>query len=115
MKRLIFVLSVLLFSCIKENPQIIIENDTQIKFDSIKVFTTPNIPTIFRNVEPKFTLKGQINFDKTSLSDGGYTIQIFKDGKIYRQNNFGYYTNGRPLNRKFDIVIEPDTLKVSFK
>lgn len=28
---------------------------------------------------------------------------------------FGYYTNGRSLNRKFKIIIEPDTIKIKSK
>ncbi|MGV8090406.1 MAG: hypothetical protein AB2L24_00890 [Mangrovibacterium sp.] len=115
MKRLLFIIPFALFACIPDNPGIEISNNTMVKYDSIKVFSTPNIPTIFKNVRPKDDLNARILFDKNNLSDGAYTIQIYKDGKIVRYKSFGYYTNGKSLNRKIKVVIEPDTLKVSFK
>jgi hypothetical protein len=85
-----------------------------INFDSIKVFSTLNMPTIFKNIEPNKVVNGRIIFDKNNRTDGAYIIQIYKDGKIVRQNNFGYYTNGKSLNRLLKIVIEADTIKISF-
>jgi hypothetical protein len=115
MKRLLFFIPLAIISCIQENPVITISNNTEINYDSIKVYSTPNFPTIFRNLGSKETMDGQILFDNKNTSDGAYTIQIYENGIIIRHESFGYYTNGRSLNRKIKVVIEPDTLKVSFK
>jgi hypothetical protein len=42
-------------------------------------------------------------------------IQIYKNGMVDQQKSFGYYTNGRSLNRKIIIEIEPDTMKIVMK
>jgi hypothetical protein len=115
MKKLIFIIPFIFFACISESPKVKILNNTMITYDSIKVYSTPNVPTTFKNVEPKDRLAGRISFDVNNFSDGAYMIQIYNEGKIYRQNSFGYYTNGGSLSRKMKIVIEPDTLKFDLK
>lgn len=115
MKILIVFVLMAFMACTSNSPRITVTNKTVINFDSIKVCSTLNMPTIFKNIEPNQTLNGRIAFDKNNTSDGAYFIQIYKDGKIVRQKYFGYYTNGKSLNRLIKVAIEADTLKMIFK
>ncbi len=115
MKRLIFIVLMALMACVSNNPKVSILNNTKNNYDSIRVFSTPNTATIFKNIGPNEVINGQIFFDEKDFSDGAYSIQIYSYGKIVRQRCFGYYTNGKSLNRLIKVVIEPDTIKVTLK
>jgi hypothetical protein len=117
MKILISILSLIFFnSCIPVNePELIIENNSNITFDSIKVFTTIKLPIVFYSLKPNQKAKGNILFDKSKQGDGCYKIVIYSKGNIFKKECFGYYTNGSSLNRKFSIKIEQDTIKVISK
>lgn len=109
---IIIIISVLLTSCLPRNePKIIVKNNTNIKFDSIRVYTSINLPTIFYELKPNQSVKGKILFDKNKKGDGCYKITIHKNGDVSKKECFGYYTNGASLSRKFNIYIEKDTMK----
>lgn len=115
MKKLILAFLTVLMACVSDNPKVTISNNTKTNYDSIRVFSTPNAPTIFKNIGANQVLNGRILFDQNNTSDGAYTIQIYMNGKIARQKCFGYYTNGKSLNRFINVVIEADTLKTTLK
>jgi len=110
----VFVI-LLLTSCLYDNPRVRITNYTDSKFDSIKVFTSLHLPTIFYDIEPEKVATGKILFDKINQNDGSYSLLTFKNGKIDRQINFGYYSNGYPLDQKFKINIKNDTIIIHYK
>lgn len=104
MAQIIFV------SCLPQSPKIVINNKTNVTYDSIKVYSSPEIPTIFFNVSPKTVARGKIYFDANNSSDGSYMIEIYNSEVKPKIQNFGYYTNGAPLNRKIKIEIFSDTI-----
>jgi hypothetical protein len=111
MKKYVFLLAPIVFvSCLQQSPKIVIKNKTTVTFDSIRVHTTPDIPTIFYDVSPKTVVKGKIFFDTKNTADGAYMIEIYNSGKNLKTQNFGYYTNGAPTNRKIEIEIFTDTI-----
>ena len=117
MKRIIIVFVVLfLNSCLpKEKPHVVIKNKTKHTFDSIMVYTSIKLPTVFYSVEPNSIVKGVFLFDKDKYGDGNYKIAIYRNGSLYQNKGFGYYTNGGSLNRRFKIIIETDSIKVVSK
>ncbi len=112
----IIVLVLFLNSCLpKKTPHLVIENNTKYTFDSIMAYTTVKLPTVFYSVEPNSIVKGVFLFDKDKQGDGNYKIAIYRNGSLFQNKGFGYYTNGASLNRKFNISIETDTIKVDSK
>ena len=49
----------------------------------------------------------------TDLADGHYILRSFSN-KTSKTTDFGYYTNGGPLNNTIDIFIDKDTLDIKF-
>lgn len=113
---LIIIIIVFCKSCIPINePKLIIENNSNTTFDSIKVYTSIKLPTSFYSLKPNQKTNGSILFDKTNKDDGCYKIIIYSKGHIFKRECFGYFTNGASLNREFSIKIEKDTIKVFSK
>lgn len=112
----LFTFQIVLFSCFpKKNPKVSIENLSNYTIDSIKVFTSSNLPTVFYSLKTKNKVEGNILFDRTKKGDGCYKIRIYKKDSLVYGKCFGYYTNGSSLNYSFDIKIEPDTLVIKSK
>ena len=63
------------------------------------------------NLKDNLELSGFIDWSKSkSNTDGSYQIKIYANK--FRQHQFGYYTNGLPLNSGFNILIQKDTINV---
>lgn len=115
MKKYVIFLALINFvSCLPQSPKIVIYNKTNITYDSIKVYTSPEISTVFFDVTPKAVMKGKIKFDSNNNSDGAYIIEMYNSEKTSKLQNFGYYTNGAPLHRKIEIEIYPDRIGIRY-
>lgn len=115
MKQICIFLVCCFFSCIKDQPEIRIINNSDMAYDSIQVFSSERMKTVFKNVKPGDRTNGMITFDDSNAGDGCYKLLLFKNGEIFKNECFGYYTNGKSLNRKFNIFIEADTIKIVSK
>jgi len=115
MKRICIFLVYCFFSCVKDQPAIRIVNNSGIAYDSIQIFASEHKKTVFKNVKPKDKMNGIIAFDDKNIGDGCYKLLLFKDGDLFKNECFGYYTNGGSLDRKFNITIETDTIKIVSK
>ena len=113
MKKFIILFTIVVISCIGDNPKLTIRNETLINYDSIKVYSSEHTPTVFKDFHPNTTRKGYVAFNKNNVGDGAYNIQIYNDGKLLKQMCFGYFTNGKSLNRLIYIEIKPDTIIVA--
>jgi uncharacterized membrane protein len=71
-------------SCLQQSPKIIIKNKTSVTFDSIKVYSNNENPTLFFDVSPKTVMNGKIQFDAKDASDGAYLIEIYNHGKNWK-------------------------------
>jgi len=91
--------------------EFIIHNESTVTIDSVRVSTSDKQLTI------KLTKiqKGQMKADFLDMrdiikADGHYFVEINTPG-LTKVNNIGYYTNGYPLDEKFDIYFADDTIK----
>ncbi|AMC10252.1 hypothetical protein Lupro_02835 [Lutibacter profundi] len=116
MKNLISIIVLAsLIGCIRDNPKIKIQNKSSVKLDSVIVYATSQDKTVFKNIEIREKKQGIISFKNVPKTDGGYLIQVFKDGNLIKENGFGYYTNGGSLNYGFNIMIKNDTILIDYK
>lgn len=117
MKNLITVIIIFisLNSCIRDNPKIKIQNKSSIILDSVLVYVTPENKTVFKNINISEIKRGIISFKNVPNTDGGYLVQVFKNGDLIKENGFGYYTNGKSLDYGFNITIKNDTILVDYK
>lgn len=113
-KIITFLSSLVLISCIQDEPLVVLINESGEQYDSAQVFSTPNLPTTFNMLTTDDRRKGVILFDKTIQSDGTYGIKLYKGSEVVRSRYFGYYTNGGSLNKNFKITIERDTIIVEY-
>lgn len=116
-KILTLILMIFFSSCsfIQENPKLIIENNSNVTFDSIKAYTSVEFPTNFYSINPSEKVEGYIKFNPEEKNDGCYKFIIYQQGNKYKETCFGYYTNGSSLNKEFHIKIETDTIKIESK
>ncbi|MCX7551702.1 hypothetical protein [Xanthomarina sp. F2636L] len=113
---LLLSFTLLIFSCFpRKEPGISISNNCDVDYDSIKVFTSIEKPTLFYNIKANSRVKGKILFDNNKKGDGCYKILVYKEEILKFNDCFGYYTNGASLNYGFEISIESDTLIVKSK
>ena len=104
----------ILTSCNKEvMANFEITNSTAIKIDSLKI--EPNLISKgeFISIKPNEKIKYKVDMSGIAKVDGSYTLSYWQDGKNFIKN-FGYYTNGYPLEKKTKIKIEKDTVKFEF-
>ena len=105
-----------LLSCLPRNePKIFIENKANITLDSIKIFTSSSLPTVFYLIKNNEKVKGKVLFDKKNKGDGCYEIEVFQKDILINYQCFGYYTNGSSLNREFRMTIKKDTIIINSK
>ena len=90
-----------------------ITNSTAIKIDSLKI--EPNLISKGKIISVKPNEKTKYKVDMTEIAkvDGSYTLSYWQDGKNFIKN-FGYYTNGYPMENKTTIKIEIDTVKFEY-
>ena len=114
MKKIAFFSLLTFSSCFfsRDEPKIVIKNNSNHFFDSILVNPSFNTPTVFYSIKPKEKVKGKIFFDENEFSDGAYNLRLYKQDALYKNLSFGYFTNGASLSRKFSITIETDTIKI---
>ena len=113
MKRIcIFLVYCFFISCVKDQPKIRIVNNSGMAYDSIHIFALEYKKTVFKNIKPGDKMEGVIVFDDKNTGDGCYKLLLFKNEDLIKNECFGYYTNGKSLDRKFNITIETDTIKI---
>lgn len=117
--RIVFLLGIIficLNSCDKtdkgNNAAIQITNNTDKKIDLTYLSTVSNEATTedFK-ISSSGVLNTKLNFSNVSKSDGAYSIYFRYENSIDTiRKDFGYYTNGYPLDSKFEISIFSDSI-----
>ena len=109
MKKLIFLILILTFSC-KSGVDIELNNQSDITIDNIILsngFDSLNI----KSLKPMEKRNVFLKFNKKNNSDGSYRIECqINNKKIIK--NFGYYSNGIPTNSSYLLVISKDSIRV---
>ena len=111
----IFILFLALTSC--DNRMVAdfeIINNTGSKIDSLKIE-----PMVLNNgnyitLRSHDRMNYQADMSGIAKTDGSYRLTYMQDGKLLVKN-FGYYTNGYPIEKLTRIAIEKDTLMFDFE
>lgn len=117
MKKVIYLLlMIVLVSCFDKEPKpkFILKNKSNQLLDSIIIGVFKYDSTKLTDVKKNETRWGKIIFNEKIISDGDYFVEVYAGDKLLNLKRFGYYTNGAPLNKKFNIIIYKDSIKVSY-
>ncbi len=116
------VIFMALLSCKKDNQkvneiEIRIINNSELKLDSAKVYTTAGDcctcdSIIIKAIEPKTEATTQWHDVTTCESDGEYLIKVFFEERLI-EKTFGYYTNGILLDKQISISTYSDSINVT--
>ena len=64
-------------------------------------------------IEPNGVLLTRMDFSSVTKSDGAYSLHYqFADSTETERFDFGYYTNGIPLESKFTITVHTDSVSI---
>jgi len=70
---------------------------------------------MWEQIEPNQKIKGFLDMTQTLGVDGSYTLVYLDENGNKKQTASGYYTNGKPLNKKVVCEIQNDTIILSFQ
>jgi hypothetical protein len=111
MRYLILILLPCLLACEgNQTLKVSVNNQSADKLDSVIVGGLGRLK--FTDVAAKSEASGLLDYSKSkSRTDGGYKIFVYESGRV-RDLQFGYYSNGTPINEGFSFVITADSIKV---
>lgn len=112
MRVLIIIFAILVSSCVKDQPDVLLINNSDIDYDSALIFVSEYNKTVFRNVKIGSRHAGSIMFDTTLIGDGCYQLEIYTKGELKHQECFGYYINGASLDIGVEIELQKDSVLV---
>jgi len=81
-----------------------ITNESTDQISNIKISATGSTSIETVQLENNKQLFYKLNMTDIPQTDGSYRMEFERNGEIEKEN-FGYYTNGYPLNKRFNIVI----------
>ncbi|MEZ4957543.1 MAG: hypothetical protein R2825_28550 [Saprospiraceae bacterium] len=114
LSSLVLIISTLLFLGCREK-EIIIEliNDSDFILENISVEIMDKTKrTNPINLSPKETKIITLDFSNVPQMDGHYMINFKQNGKVV-SDEFGYFTNGQPMEDKWQLTIGEDTIVFS--
>lgn len=91
-----------------------ITNQSNDEVKKIELFPSSR-PLIISNLKKEKTEKVFMDFSDAAKVDGSYGITIEKGTDQLANYNFGYFTNGIPLEKEIHIVITNDTFTIDQK
>lgn len=101
-----------LASCGHSSVEISIVNATQKDLIGVEVSNDKNETTTGPfDVKAGEEIRKQLSFSTVSSSDGHYVLRI----EEYLPRDFGYYSNGIPLEGKIDIEVRADTVLIQME
>jgi hypothetical protein len=120
MRRLFLLLLNCIFcfvSCsyIKQGIDIEIINSSDEIVRDVVFLADGDAKIMWEQIEPNQKIKGFLDMTHTLGVDGSYTfVYLDKEGNK-KQTASGYYTNGKPLNKKVVCEIQNDTIILNFQ
>lgn len=114
LSSLVLIISTLLFFGCREK-EIIIEliNDSDFILENISVEIIDKTKrTNPINLSPKETKIIMLDFSNVPQMDGHYMIKFRQNEKVVSKE-FGYFTNGQPMEDKWQLTIGEDTIVFS--
>ena len=91
----------------------LLSNNTNAQIDPIQIEPNVDVAGMIPILRPGETNELETDMTNIPRVDGAYTIRYLIDGEKKR-HQFGYYTNGTPLEKSIKINIEQDTLLIEF-
>ncbi len=119
MKQLILIILLVAvwYSCEKETyAKFEITNSTETILDSISIHTTSsNLITSYLKLAPGESEDYLSDMTDLPMADGAYILTYrMTDSGIKKQKEFGYFTNGYPLEDLTEITIEQDSVIIDY-
>ena len=100
----------ILTSCTSRNEiSFVIENTTKFQIDSLKIEANDNKNAEFISLNSMQSKKYTLDMTKIIKVDGSYNLS-YKINGDQRFHNFGYYTNGSPLEKFIELKISADSI-----
>ena len=106
------ILLATLSACTQKNEITIdIKNSTEVRIDSLQIQANENRNDQFISLEANERKKYILDMTNIIKVDGSYNMTYLING-IRKYHNFGYYTNGSPLERLVEIKFFSDTIRI---
>lgn len=117
-KILLYFIFISLFSCSflerKNGIEFKIENNSNSTIRDLKFFTSERTEIKkFENIQSNQNIADFLNMTKNK-SDGHFILEFTKANGKKVSRNYGYYTNGKALEKEIKFEIENDTIFVKF-
>ncbi|WP_272023172.1 hypothetical protein [Olleya namhaensis] len=110
MKKLIFLGTILLSISCKNGVDFELLNNTNTDIDSL-IITNGFNNLVIKKIPMNKKKEGFLDFKKNNpRHDGIFNIRYFNKGKMIKSKSFGYYSNGSPSVKLFNVSIEKDTI-----
>jgi|JI9StandDraft_1071089.scaffolds.fasta_scaffold840658_1 hypothetical protein len=95
----------------RANIKMIVKNELQYNIEHMILKTTGGSELFYKDLLPNELIELRIDMTDIPKTDGHYIIEYYiKDSSVVR--HFGYYTNGYPINNRYDIRIQVDTILI---
>ncbi len=114
MKNIVLLILVFFFtSCYFNNYKVEFEiiNNTEFAIDSLKILPNSDKSLNYMSLKPHQKRSYVIDMFNVPAIDGSYNLK-FKLNDEFVDENYGYYSNGTPLDEYIVVTIEKD--KVTF-
>ena len=96
-----------------DNPRITINNNTKETLTEIEFGIESAFIADVDSLAARESYASKIIFDESVKSDGSYFIKYNVSG-VQHIHSFGYFTNGKSMNRLITVDIETDTIYYSY-
>lgn len=105
-------MGLILTSCDRAAVEVTIVNATAENLQGIEISNDKNETTTGRfELKAGEEIRKQLSFSAVSPSDGHYVLRIDK----HTPRDFGYYSNGIPLESKIEIEVRKDTVLIKME
>lgn len=86
-----------------------VKNELQYNIEDMVLKTSGGSELIYRDLLPNELVELRLDMTDIPKTDGYYIIEYcINDLNVVR--SFGYYSNGHPINNRYEIVIQIDTI-----
>lgn len=111
--KLIITLFLITSCTYKNGIKIDIINDSNLKIEDIK-FSAENSFIYAKKLEEGERFNKVLDMSNITQGDGSYKL-TYKINNVNKSINTGYFTNGKPLDKKVQIIIKNDTVLFDYK
>jgi hypothetical protein len=96
-----------------DNPRITINNNTKETLTEIEFGIESAFIADVDSLAARESYASKIIFDERVKGDGAYILKYNVSG-VQHTHSFGYFTNGKSMNRLINVDIETDTIYYSY-